>query len=427
MFFRKKEVRSLLKDVSTQVVVFETDNLQLKEILQLIDFTEFDLKVLKTLQPIIKANMPLLVESFYDNVLNVKHLKGIINEHSSVERLKNTLFPHLLDMFSGVINEDYIDKRLKVAKVHYKIGLHSPWYITSIQILQKTIIDIIVENVENKQDWPLFIQSVTRILSLEQMLVLRAYEQTAKLGLEQSFEEGQLNMKKQVLSVSDYLVGSTEEANQLIHDLVMSSEEVYSISTTSHDYARETKEGADKGQLILQQLLAKITDVSEKISQMNKIVFEIEKSSKEVTEVLNIVKDIAEKTNLLALNSAIEAARAGEHGKGFAVVADEVRKLADQTKESTATIDDLMVESNKHTDELVQSLNEITNVVAESRETSSEVSKDYETIIHTFEHNFRTNLDILDQVKRQNDSLHEFKNVVESVVNNAEQLHQIIE
>ncbi|MGD9595683.1 MAG: methyl-accepting chemotaxis protein [Wolinella sp.] len=107
----------------------------------------------------------------------------------------------------------------------------------------------------------------------------------------------------------------------------------------------------------LKQTVASTEEIHETVGSVTDKTQEVAKQSEEIKSVITIIRDIADQTNLLALNAAIEAARAGEHGRGFAVVADEVRKLAERTQKSLSEI-------NANVNVLVQSMNEISESIS---------------------------------------------------------------
>lgn len=103
------------------------------------------------------------------------------------------------------------------------------------------------------------------------------------------------------------------------------------------------------GSTIINETIAAINTLADGVGDASNVVAKLEDSSNEIGSILNVIKGVAEQTNLLALNAAIEAARAGEHGRGFAVVADEVRTLATRTQESAEQIQEMVASLQSNT------------------------------------------------------------------------------
>ena len=168
-----------------------------------------------------------------------------------------------------------------------------------------------------------------------------------------------------------------------INQMASSVQEVVRSTQTASANSTQVSEEASRGRTLVHDTLSAIDQLSQDIEQSTKVINRLVNDSDSISQVLDVIKGIAEQTNLLALNAAIEAARAGEHGRGFAVVADEVRTLAQRTQDSTAEIEQIISRLQSGVAKAVQSMEVSHENVGQTVSMSARVGEAFEQITQT--------------------------------------------
>ncbi|TCJ05164.1 methyl-accepting chemotaxis protein [Cytobacillus praedii] len=150
------------------------------------------------------------------------------------------------------------------------------------------------------------------------------------------------------------------------------------ISEASSQATQKAKDGG----MYVSRTVQQINAISHSVNESGEVFQSLDQRSKEIGEITKVISDIADQTNLLALNAAIEAARAGEHGKGFAVVADEVRKLAEQSQQSSAQISGLIAEIQQDMLHSNKSIEQVTRDVKEGLAIVEQTEDSFKGILH---------------------------------------------
>lgn len=366
------------KEISNVILDFEKGS-DFEVQLNLSGITKEDLAILRVARPILEANIHAIYED------------AVSHPHAGVRRVidltdhgipREQTEQYILSFFDGKLNQDYIDLRTRLGSLYVMAGVGLEWFIGIYNHFMRTIQETVHRGIQiEDKDLPRLMQAISRIFDIEMQLIILSMQKVTNHMMLSKEEEAKKNLKGYVGEIVNNLVAMSEETSASVDQIIEQSSHISEIASKGVQTSVQMEERSSDGKEQLNRVVTNMTNLKDNVVTITTTINELEQTSNQIGNIVNVITDIADQTNLLALNAAIEAARAGEHGKGFAVVADEVRKLAEQTKSSSTNITSLVQATIQQILKVISQIDMINNLAESGNNDMMETGTLFERIL----------------------------------------------
>lgn len=344
------------------------------------------LQVLRENAGMLQDALPGVLDQFYAHMKRHPHAAKMFGGAASMDRAREEQAAHWRRLFSGRMDETYMESTRRIAEIHAKIGLDTGDYIRSYGFVAGQLMEAIaaapmglLPNAAARRKRAKVQSALLRAIIFDIDVAMRTWSGAVLRRADARFEKAVDGLETRIGTLARSLAGASADLEGLA---TMMSGTADSASRQAGGVA-EAAELAGQGVATVasaaEQLASSIGEISRQVTDSTRmtdraveearrtdgIVQALAEGAQKINQVVDLISNIAGQTNLLALNATIEAARAGDAGRGFAVVASEVKSLAGQTAKATEEIGAQILQVQTATNQAVDAIRSIATTISE--------------------------------------------------------------
>jgi len=363
--------------------------------LRFIGLSEDHLDALINNRERVLAVIPEILDRFYDHVRQFPETRNFFRDDAHIAHAKAAQIRHWGIILDGRFDAEYGRSVTAIGEVHNKLGLEPRWYIGAYSFLICGLCDTIARS----RSWQSFSRktgednkrlrsAIVKAAMLDMDLALSVYIEAGKRDRRETIERLSADFENSIVSATDHLTASTKSLSDASVQLTGATERTRTETETVNVNSRDAANNVQTVAAAAEELAASVVEIGRQVTESYEIsdtavtqssvametVTSLTQAVNRVGEIVGLINDIAEKTNLLALNATIEAARAGEAGRGFAVVASEVKELAGQTAKATSEIGDQIEGIQGATDRSASAIGNVNQTISRMNEISASIA-----------------------------------------------------